>query len=187
MQNEIKDTSFQAYFERWLEKFRKDLWKQRQQIFDDFLFVWKELCDKVADSCQLVEYIEISVLRSSLCEKGEVWFILEAFDENWLFGSPIVAMDSHMPILTKIFQLHRECVLREARRYIGKIPAKMVMKGILGIMPKIDQTLAMILGENAESLLSCIKSEKTSYSESIRLSLGEYRRFHYKILFMRCD
>ena len=181
MQSNEHDASFRAYFERWSESFQNDLLGQQKRIFNGFLEMWGELCRDVVVSGRSVAYVEISLLRSDYYADGVARVIMEAFDENWIFGSPVSVVDAQMPILSEIFRCHRESILQEARKYIGKIPAYTVKKEMLEELPKIDKTLAMILEMNSEELCSHIAFENSPFEELVQLSLGEYRRFQYEI------
>jgi hypothetical protein len=149
---------------------------KRIEIYEEWQEVWQELCTELEEQNNKVEFIEISLLRHAIISNDESAFLLEAFDEKWLFDGLLYKKKVSLLSLTSIICSFREDICLESRKYIGKIQFHYGEKAFLQYLPDFEVSIVELLKDRIDTWLQ-FSDDYPLFSPNLQLSLGGYRFF----------
>ena len=172
--------------EQYCEKQLKDVYIPRLQnekveISEDLKREWFDFCSELEQLESETEFIEISLLRHIILLKSdEPTFLIEAFDEKWLFDGLIYKKKVSLPTLSSILSSFNDGMKLEARKYINRLQFFYGEKVFLQYLPEFEETISKMLKEEIEmwlqlSQFNCISNPK------LQISFGGYRFFQNKV------
>jgi len=150
---------------------------EKDSICAEWQSVWEVFCAELGECPCKAEFVEISLLRYSLLQDNETpGFLMEAFNERWIFGGVFHAKKVSLSTLTQIIFSFRETVYLEAKRYMGKISPSLAEKAFLQQLPNLEAHISDVLKADLDAWL-LTPAFHSLFSQKLLCSFGGYRFF----------
>jgi len=150
---------------------------EKESICEEWQSVWESFCAELAKYPHKAEFVETSLLRHTLLQDGDIpVFLLEAFNERWIFGGVFHIKKVSFATLMPIISSFRKTVYLEASRYMGKIPPSLAEKAFLQQLAKLETHISDVLKADLDAWL-LTPTVHSLFSQKFQCSFGGYRFF----------
>ena len=172
----------EQYCEKQLQEvYIQRLQDEKEEICQELKNVWLDFCSELEQQEGKTKFVEISLLRHVvLLKSDEPAFLIEAFDEKWLFDGLIYKKKVSLPALASIISSFKDGMKKEAMKYIARIQFHYGERVFLQYLPEFEEVIAQMLKEEQESWLQLPEFDNLSHLE-LQISFGGYRFFQNKI------
>ncbi len=182
----VGETSKYAIFiatfcEQLIQENQRSLLDSQGILCEHLSDYWRSFQKSIAMLNQTPSYVEISLLRNSLLKEDIPQFLMEGFNDQWLFDGKIYESTLAFESFSQMWSNCRKLVFVEAKRYMGQIPHYLAEKALLKMADDAERTLAEIFYKNRETWMPSPTAEKTVFPAPLQCSLGAYRLFQYSI------
>ena len=167
--------------EQFLDNISISLQNNRFELQTEFLEQIMKIKKLIKCQNQNIAFVEISLLRHSIIAANKVEFCIELCNDDGMFGGLCYQKSFALPIFTGILKKAKNELMIGAKKYIGKIPQAFAEKIMLEYISQIDEILAEYF---SDALSSSEGTEMKALIKDRRIccTMGEYRRFHFKIV-----